>query len=397
MEELAIIKRESVAEIATLAPQAYTENGDSRDKCLAFGKNILSQIKENGMTDDLDQRAAVFIERARKTLTKMKTKRSPVTKLFDEVRRAFTLMENEVDPSANGTVANELQLLRNQYAAKKREEEERKRQELVARQQKQASIDRYKLDCETDYKKQFTAILNNNINQMFKVREELTLENYVTSYTSLQNEPIELPEDFVISSNAYRPLNLTPDESKAIQTEVWQNLREEFHRTYKEQIALNKGEVLDSLPSKKIELEKIAQADAAKQAKLKEEMAAKEAAQAAEREKERIKQEEANAKNAEMKQSTSNINDLFGQMAVSNPTYQPKTSVKLVMKPLAVEAFPEIIGLWWQNEGCRLSVEDLAKTFKKQVTYCEKLANDKTNPIRIHSEFVEYVEDVKAK
>jgi len=42
-------------------------------------------------------------------------------------------------------------------------------------------------------------------------------------------------------------------------------------------------------------------------------------------------------------------------------------------------------------------MDELAKTFKTQVTYCEKVANDKSNPLLLESEHIEYVDEVKAK
>lgn len=47
---------------------------------------------------ELDKEAALFIEKARKTVKKMNEKRSPVTKLFDDIRREFTVIENAIDP-----------------------------------------------------------------------------------------------------------------------------------------------------------------------------------------------------------------------------------------------------------------------------------------------------------
>ena len=53
--------------------------------------------------------------------------------------------------------------------------------------------------------------------------------------------------------------------------------------------------------------------------------------------------------------------------------------------------------MWWSKEGRFLSMEELSKIFKKQITFCEKLANDKDNPELISSPFVRYEDEVKAK
>lgn len=102
--EVAIIKRENVELIASTAPQAYSENQVSRQRCLAAGNTLLATIQQQGMNDELDQQAASFIEKARKTVKKMYDKRSPLTKMFDEIRTNFTSMESDVDPTKSRTL-----------------------------------------------------------------------------------------------------------------------------------------------------------------------------------------------------------------------------------------------------------------------------------------------------
>ena len=95
-----------------------------------------------------------------------------------------------------------------------------------------------------------------------------------------------------------------------------------------------------------------------------------------------------------MKARQETMGSLFDQASVSAPTYQPKTSVKKRLVPLNVEAFPEIFSLWWMREGCQLSVDELTKMFKKQITFCEKCAKDGEF---IQSEHIYYEDEVKAK
>ena len=57
----------------------------------------------------------------------------------------------------------------------------------------------------------------------------------------------------------------------------------------------------------------------------------------------------------------------------------------------------QIVSTWWAKEGQEMSVEELSKVFKKQLSFCEKLANDKANPVFINSEHILYEDDVKAK
>ena len=111
--QLAIIKQENIQTIVSAAPQSYQDNKLSRDNCTRAGQVLLETIQAQGMTDELDQQAAVFIEKARKTVRKMNERRSPVTKLFDDIRREFTVMENAIDPTKVDTIPFKLQQLRN--------------------------------------------------------------------------------------------------------------------------------------------------------------------------------------------------------------------------------------------------------------------------------------------
>lgn len=81
--ELVIIKQENIQTIVSAAPQSYSDNKLSCERCISAGQSILNTITTNGgMTDELDKEAALFIEKARKTVKKMNEKRSPVTKLL---------------------------------------------------------------------------------------------------------------------------------------------------------------------------------------------------------------------------------------------------------------------------------------------------------------------------
>lgn len=92
------------------------------------------------------------------------------------------------------------------------------------------------------------------------------------------------------------------------------------------------------------------------------------------------------------------MDGLFGQAAVATPVgYQPKTAVKKRIVTDSPEGMLAVVSMWWSKEGRFLSMEELSKIFKKQITFCEKLANDKDSPELISSPFVHYEEEVKAK
>ena len=396
-KELSIIRPENMREIVMAAPGSYDINRKSRDNCVSFGQNILTAIQQQGMNDDLDKQAAVFIEKARRTVKVMNERRSPVTKLFDEVRSAFTTIENEIDPSKSGTIGYQLQQLRNQYAAKKRVEEEQRRREALARQQAEEAARKFRMDVEDDFKQQFQQLVNGALNRITQVDNELSLENYEKTLSELKSSKEYvckgLPAGWLEQLHTYVRI---PAGIKAadIENEIKQKLAKQFNEQYIAEVGDTLDYTIDRLPSKRANLERMAKANAEEAARIKAEMEARQRAEAERTEKERAEREAEEKRKAELERKTAEMTSLFdGQAAAS--TYQPKTKVTKRISLLNPEGIMPVISLWWSKEGCTLSVDELAKMFKKQIAFCEKLANK--DEIFIQNESVEYVDEVKAK
>ena len=395
--ELAIIKQENIQTIVSAAQQSYNDNKLSCERCISAGQSILNTITTNGgMTDELDKEAALFIEKARKTVKKMNEKRSPVTKLFDDIRREFTVIENAIDPTKVDTIPYKLQQYRNQYAAKKRAEEEKRRQEEYKRQQAEQARVKLRQDIEGDFKAQFQTYLNQSINWLTTKDNSVTLENYNTVYSEVKNFSVSLPADWLHNLHTLIriPANILVDELRQFETDTKERLSKQFTEQYTAEIQDNKDFILDRLPSKKANLERMAQADAAEAARVKAEMEERQRKEAEEREAERKRKEEEEKQKAEMARQQAEMNGLFSEQA-SMQNYQPKIKVTQKIELLNPEGIMPILSMWWSKEGCTLSVEELSKLFKKQITFCEKLANK--DSVYIENESVQYIDDVKAK
>lgn len=395
--ELAIIKQENIQTIVSAAPQSYNDNKLSCERCISAGQSILNTITANGgMTDEIDKEAALFIEKARKTVRKMNEKRSPVTKLFDDIRREFTVIENAIDPTKVDTIPYKLQQYRNQYAAKKRAEEEKRRQEEYKRQQAEQARIKLRQDIEGDFKAQFQTYLNQSINWLTTKDNSVTLENYNTVYSEVKNFSVSLPADWLHNLHTLIriPANISVDELRQFETDTKERLGKQFTEQYTAEIQDNKDFILDRLPSKKANLERMAQADAAEAARVKAEMEERQRKEAEEREAERKRKEEEEKQKAEMARQQAEMNGLFSEQA-SMQNYQPKVKVTQKIELLNPEGIMPILLMWWSKEGCTLSVEELSKLFKKQITFCEKLANK--DSVYIENESVQYIDDVKAK
>ena len=397
--ELTIIKSENIQTIVKETPQNHQLNVQSRDKCVSFGQRLLAQIQQHGMTDELDQQAANYIDAARKTVKKMNERRAPLTKLFDQIRTEFTGLENEIDPTKAGTLPNQLQQLRNQYAVRKREEEERRRREEMMRQQHEAALKQYRNDLENDWRSQLADAIQYQCNDMNRLFASVNLDNYEIVKEQFRTWKVEMPE---FSSNVMPPYIINNGEASAIYCEVWNNIEKGMREQYTAELTKYRDSFIDRMPSKKRELERAAQASAEEAERIRREMEERDRAEAARQEAERKAQEQRDREAAEMRKKQAEMGSLFDQQATATMQpvvegYKPKTSVKQKLVPLAPEAFAEIFNFWWVNEGQHLSIEDLTKLFKKQITYCEKRANDKTNPVTIKSELISYEDDVRAK
>lgn len=395
-QELIIVKPENIQTIVSAAPQSYQDNKMSRDRCIFAGQTILDAIAQQGMTDELDRQAAEYIERARKTVKKMNERRSSVTKLFDEMRKEFTVMENTIDPTKADTIPYKLQSLRNTYVAQKREEEERRRREELARQQIAQARKQMIQDIEDDFNQQFNRFLNSVINQLTEQDNALTLDNYDIVMDTVKNYPSTLPAEYLsnLCTSIRIPSGITTDEVRKAENEVKERLIKKFTDMYSCEVQDNKDYILDRLPSKKANLERIAQANATEAARIKADMEERQRKDATAKEEERRRKEEEERAKAELARKQSEMETLFSVQATAQG-YQPKVKVNQKIKLLNPEGITAIISMWWSKEGCTLSTDELSKMFKKQISFCEKLADK--NGIYIEDESVVYIDEIKAK
>jgi hypothetical protein len=367
---LTIFEPKNVQTLAQLGPQSYKENQLSHSRCIDAGQQLLERVQQEGMSDNLDMDIAKYIEKAKVTLKKMNGKRTPVTQLFDQIRKAYTSMENDVDPAKTTSVPYKLQAIRNEYAKKKHEQEELRRRAEEARLAKENAIHKYTTDVEADYINQFNALVNNSINDLNDLDKQVSLNNYDTILSCIKSYNCELPDTWCQSviSGALRPAELSGDECRSIQANTLLRLLNRFKEQYPFEVQSTRDDILDRLPSKKRELQRIAKASAEDAARLKAEMEAKERAEAARKEQERLEKERQEAEAAKLAAQRQEMDGLFG-MPVATPTgYQPKTQVKKKAVIHTAEDIMAIVAFWWSQEGCNKSIDELSKEFKKQIT-----------------------------
>ena len=267
----------------------------------------------------------------------------------------------------------------------------------MARRQAEEARRKLRQDMEDDFKQQFRTLVDNSLKYLTDIDNSLTLQNYETSFAtleSIQKACAELPEGWFDSLHTRLPIPAGTNMAE-VEREIKGKLTAQFREQYATEVGDMACYIIDRLPSKKANLEQMAQANATEAARIKAEMEARQKAEAARMEQERAARQAEEQKKTEMERQAAEMTSLFGDQAATTAVSTSKAKVTKRINLLNPEGIMSIISLWWSKEGCTLSVDELAKMFKKQIAFCERLANKED--LLIENESVEYVDEVKAK
>ncbi len=168
-----------------------------------------------------------------------------------------------------------------------------------------------------------------------------------------------------------------------------------FKEQYAFEVTTTRDDILDRMPSKKKELERMAKASADEAAKIKSQLEAKEREEAARKDAERTEREKQEAAAAKLASEKQEMDGLFGAPVAVPVNYQPKTQVKKKVVVETPDDIMAIVAFWWSQVGSTLSMEELTKEFKKQITFANTAANSKNNPMFISN--VRYDDEIKAR
>lgn len=384
---ITILTSENMAAIISEAPTVLQSNKNSSSRCMEFGAGLYEKVCEEGMNDELDAEVANYIERSRKTVKAMNERRSAVTKLFDTIRSEFTSLENKIDPAKGGSIAYSLQALRNQYAKRKHEEDERKRREKLMELERAAARNRLENDIETYMREGVTKEIREACSLMEEKYNGVNQDNCVEVEEYINSQPEKLSDNIVSSLIEKKPENITSEEythiCEIVLSRIWDSLSELYEseirkaKTYFVTLIPDKLKFLSSKDNVNAEQEEI------------------ERHQREQREAELKKLEEEQKEILKKNEAKKEMDALFSQSqaSVSIDGSKVKVSKKIVLSD--AKGILPIISMWWSKEGCNLSVDELTKMFKKQITFCERIANKSDELIMDDS--VSYVDNVTAK
>lgn len=391
-----LIKIDEVKSILSSFPDIIGKNSISVKKCNQAGQALLDTIEGEGMNEIIDQSAADYLKKVSITIKNMDDRRKPITQIFDKVRSFFTSQEKEIDPKDPSSIPGKLVAKRNV----KYEQEQKRQKEAEQRARIETEKANYKQAIENSLLSYFNSYLSAKITELQNIFSGLIFESFdreVIGITVFQTDyPKAHFDKFSAESATYY---ITQEAKKEIRQSVLMGKYDSYAQMYKNLLSNAKQDLMDRLPSKRKELSELEQlrlADSEKAAQAEYERKQREALEAAKR-MEEIKRHEEEAKQATaMKAQQESIGSLFDSSAAS--IAPPPTNAKVKEKIVVIhqQGYLEIFQMWWINEGQSLPLDELEKSLKKMVTYCEKQANSKDQK-HIESKFIRYEADVKAK
>lgn len=394
-----LIKVEEFTSLMKSAPDALGKNQKSIANCNSAGQAILDTIQGEGMTDELDAKAAEYLKKVNVTITNMKSRRAPVTQLFDRIRSIFTTDEKAIDPKDKSTIPGKIVAERDRYAALKREEERRKQQEM----QRQANIEKekgaYRLAIEQAINTHTSSYFAEQQKNLSHIWESITLATFELKEKSIRGWSTLYPREHFDTFNQDITTYYLDAQTKAnIKAEILSNKYSAFSQQYKFDMEDLRQSFIDRLSSKKQELieeEELRKKDAEAAAKAEAERKQREEEERKQRELEIQQKEHEQQQKAESSIQSAQMNSLFATAAASVTTRTSKAKVTERIKILHPAGFLEIYQMWWINEGQNLTIEELEKIHKKMISFCEKKANS-DDEMKIKSKYIRYEEEVKA-
>lgn len=394
-----LIKVEEFTSLMKSAPDALGKNQKSIANCNSAGQAILDTIQGEGMTDELDAKAAEYLKKVNVTITNMKSRRAPVTQLFDRIRSIFTTDEKAIDPKDKSTIPGKIAAERDRYAALKREEERRKQQEM----QRQANIEKekgtYRIAIEQAINTHMSSYFAEQQKNLSHIWESITLATFELKEKSIRGWSTLYPREHFDTFNQDITTYYLDAQTKAnIKAEILSNKYSAFSQQYKFDMEDLRQSFIDRLSSKKQELieeEELRKKDAEAAAKAEAERKQREEEERKQRELEIQQKEHEQQQKAESSIQSAQMNSLFATAAASVTTRTSKAKVTERIKILHPAGFLEIYQMWWINEGQNLTIEELEKIHKKMISFCEKKANS-NDEMKIKSKYIRYEEEVKA-
>lgn len=397
-----LIKVEEVSKLFTSFPDVVGKNDKSVANCNVAGRAILDTIEAEGMTEELDAKASEYLSKVNTTIKNMNQRRTPFTQIFDKVRSYFTSQEKAIDPKNAATIPGMITAKRNEYANWKYQEEQKRKKEAEQRAALEREKATYREAIENEILSLFNKYLASKISEVQSIFNNLSYANFDREAIAITVFSADYPKAYFdrcansCQAATYYISSVTKEE---IKRNILVGKYELYAAEFKTEISRVRQELIDRIPSKRMELhetEELRKTNAEAAMRAEQERKQREAEDTQRRLAELKRKEDEEKQKVSVEAQQASMNSLFDQTAAAMPTTPTNARVKEKIQVLNQQGFLPIFQMWWLGEGQNMSIEDLEKIFKKMITYCEKQANSK-DQTHIESQFVKYVDDVKAK
>lgn len=292
-----LIKQENPSDILMAVietgPETLMLNQEQLDKTITAANDLLAEIKEKGMSDELDHYANRVQVRIKEVVGELKDRRMPLTSRLNLIIKSFTSMESQLDPANPDSVFAQIGKERNAYATKKAEEQKKREQEAARKLAIEQERNRVIGEFDQGLRNGFIKHLTDAKTELQNIFNKITLETYGDGWDFIHDFITEyyLPEFEHITVNI-RVVYLTDVEIYEIKSKCREGKFELWGAEYRLAIETLKRELLDKLPGVKKYLEEKHAAELELKRKEEEARIAREAAAKIEDEQKRKEAEE---------------------------------------------------------------------------------------------------------
>jgi hypothetical protein len=384
-------------QILSNLPDTLVANSSLADRAVNAVTGQLAPFKAIDLTtvpvDTMEQHDATLAtlqSKLKESYNLMNERRSPFTRLFTEITSKFTAEEKKVVE-----IGNEVKALRDNWQREKARrnsiEQEKAAKEL---EKKQALIDAktYIAKCIID---KFTAhgvAVVKRMHAKFYEQNATELTEYADAlgkWSPVLDDPNWDSFTQLIANS--KPQLITPEQHAALLREVCAEQRPKLEKEWIESMTRERDGLIEMVPSRKMELERIAgDAEAKRQADERIAQEAKDREEAAKRD------AEDKAQALEQTASVDSLNASFDVAAQSTPVVgmAKGTVVKKKYQPKSHKAWAAMLQSWVKNDMANMTLDELQKKLGFVRTACEGRLNKGEV---IEAEGLEAVEDYSTR
>jgi hypothetical protein len=369
----------------------YLSHQLSTSKAKEAVEKLVQQVSASGMNEDIYKNAAGLVDKIKKTVTKFKEERAPITRTVTDITKAFTSQESELDALITTLKAPMDKYV--QELERKRREEEEKRQKQI---QYEREVGRVTIEVASEMKKGFLSLYALKKVGITTAVRNMTLDSYneVFDYLKTYNPNIQPIVNFP-NIDTLRTF-IEPEKKAAIVQEMYAS--DEYEQTRQETISNLKmfaNEQIPILSGLRDELQNIELSNRTQRDALLRDKQIREQQQDLEIQKE-VQEKSAEIVQEEIQGNQANeMASLFEVGASIGSSSEIKVAKSFLITVDIPQGLPDIFSFWLKNLEQPIDEKKImAYTVARMIAVAEKEAKNGTF---IKSNYVHYEEQIKSK